>query len=122
MYPTLLELADDLLDRGGAIARVRGRPVRLTRADPETMGVSGPLTMDTAGAEMYATIFSLMLSAHQPGVMMTGSDDGLVHVSTDDGESWNDVTPDGLPANSQVTMLAESPHTAGTVWTKPRQQ
>jgi len=88
----------------------------LTRADPDTMGVSGPLTMDTAGAEMYATIFSLMLSAHQPGVMMTGSDDGLIHVSTDDGENWTDVTPKGLPANSQVTMLAESPHTEGTVY------
>lgn len=88
----------------------------LTRADPDTMGVSGPLTMDTAGAEMYATIFSLMLSAHQPGVMMTGSDDGLVHVTTDDGENWADVTPDGLPANSQVTMLAESPHNEGTVY------
>ena len=88
----------------------------LTRADPDTMGVSGPLTMDTAGAEMYATIFSLMVSAHQPGVMMTGSDDGLVHVTTDDGENWTDVTPDGLPANSQVTMLAESPHNQGTVY------
>ena len=80
------------------------------------MGVSGPLTMDTAGAEMYATIFSLMLSAHQRGVIMTGSDDGLVYVSTDDGETWTDVTPEGLPANSQVTMLAESPHTEGTVY------
>ena len=88
----------------------------LTRADPETMGVSGPLTMDTAGAEMYATIFSLMLSAHRRGVIMTGSDDGLVHVSTDDGETWNNVTPPDLPANSQVTMLAESPHTEGTVY------
>ena len=27
----------------------------LTYADPDTMGVSGPLTMDTAGAEMYGT-------------------------------------------------------------------
>ncbi|MEM8706719.1 MAG: glycosyl hydrolase [Actinomycetota bacterium] len=88
----------------------------LTRADPATMGVSGPLTMDTAGAEMYATIFSLMVSAHRRGVIMTGSDDGLVHVSTDDGATWDDVTPEGLPANSQVTMLAESPHTEGTVY------
>ena len=88
----------------------------LTRADPATMGVSGPLTMDTAGAEMYATIFSLMLSAHQRGTIMTGSDDGLVHVSKNDGGDWTDVTPEGLPANSQVTMIAESPHTAGTVY------
>ncbi len=41
MYPTLLELADDLLDRGGALARVRGRPVRLTRADPDPFALLG---------------------------------------------------------------------------------
>ena len=80
------------------------------------MGVSGPLTMDTAGAEMYATIFSLMVSAHQQGVLMTGSDDGLVHVSTNDGGDWANVTPPDLAKFSQVTMLAESPHTPGTVY------
>ena len=87
----------------------------LTRADPETMGVSGPLTMDTAGAEMYATIFSFVASAHRPGTLMAGSDDGLVHVTHDHGESWQAVTPPDLAPNSQVTMLAESPHRDGTV-------
>jgi photosystem II stability/assembly factor-like uncharacterized protein len=88
----------------------------LTYADPATMGVSGPLTMDTAGAEMYATIFSLMVSAHQKGVLMTGSDDGLVHLSTNDGGDWVNVTPPDLEKFSQVTMIAESPHSAGTVY------
>ncbi|MGI9598594.1 MAG: VPS10 domain-containing protein, partial [Acidimicrobiales bacterium] len=88
----------------------------LTVADPDTMGVSGPLTMDTAGAEMYATIFSFVASAHRPGVLMAGSDDGLVHVTTNDGADWRDVTPAELPRFSQVTMLAESPHREGTVY------
>ncbi len=88
----------------------------LTYADPETMGVSGPLTMDTAGAEMYATIFSLMVSAHQQGVLMTGSDDGLLHLSTNDGGDWINITPRDLAKFSQVTMLAESPHTSGKIY------
>ncbi|HEY4610899.1 MAG TPA: hypothetical protein VIH06_16895, partial [Ilumatobacteraceae bacterium] len=88
----------------------------LTYADPETLGVSGPLTMDTAGAEMYATVFSLMVSAHQQGVLMAGSDDGLVHLSTNDGGDWANVTPPDLPKFSQVTMIAESPHSEGTVY------
>jgi photosystem II stability/assembly factor-like uncharacterized protein len=88
----------------------------LTYADPDTMGVSGPLTMDAAGAEMYATIFSLMVSAHEPGVLIAGSDDGLVHVSTNDGGDWANVTPPDMPKFSQVTMIAESPHAAGTVY------
>ena len=88
----------------------------LTYADPDTLGVSGPLTMDTAGAEMYATIFSMVVSKHQQGVIMTGSDDGMVYVSRNDGGDWVDVTPPDLPKFSQVTMLEESPHTPGTVY------
>lgn len=88
----------------------------LTYADPDTMGVSGPLTTDTAGAEMYATVFSFMASAHKPGVLMAGSDDGLVHVSMNDGSEWQNVTPPDLPKFSQITMLAESPHNDGTVY------
>ncbi len=88
----------------------------LTYADPDTMGVSGPLTMDTAGAEMYATIFSLMVSTHQQGVLMTGSDDGLLHLSMNDGGDWVNVTPGDLAKFSQVTMIAESPHTPGTIY------
>ena len=88
----------------------------LTVADPETLRPSGPLTMDTAGAEMYATIFSFLASAHRRGAMMAGSDDGLVHRTVDDGATWTDVTPAGLPTFSQVTMLAESPHAEGTVF------
>ncbi len=88
----------------------------LTYADPDTLGVSGPLTMDTAGAEMYATVFSLMVSAHQQGVLIAGSDDGMVHRTIDDGGSWTNVTPPDLAKFSQVTMIAESPHTPGTLY------
>ncbi len=88
----------------------------LTHADPATMGVSGPLTMDTAGAEMYATVFSLMVSKHDHGVLMAGSDDGRVHVSRDDGGAWTEVTPPDMEKFSQVTCIEESPHTAGTVY------
>ena len=88
----------------------------LTHADPETMGDSGPLTKDGAGAEMYATIFAFMASAHEPGVLMAGSDDGLVHVTTDGGASWRNVTPPDVETFTQVTSITESPHDSGTVF------
>ncbi len=87
----------------------------LTYADPDTMGDSGPLTKDGAGAEMYATIFAFMASAHEDGVLMAGSDDGLVHVTTDGGGTWRDVTPPDVEKFSQVTSISESPHSRGTV-------
>ncbi len=88
----------------------------LTYADPDTIGNSGPLTKDGAGAEMYATIFSFMASAYEEGVLMAGSDDGRVHRTTDGGDSWVEVTPPGLPKFSQVTSIEESSHTEGTVY------
>ncbi|MDH3301515.1 MAG: glycosyl hydrolase [Acidimicrobiia bacterium] len=88
----------------------------LTHADPDTMGDSGPLTKDGAGAEMYATIFAFMASAHADGVLMAGSDDGLVHMTTDGGGTWRNVTPPDVEKFSQVTSISESPHSQGTVY------
>ena len=66
----------------------------LTRAEPSTMGPSGgPITKDNTGVEYYATIFAAMESHHEPGVMWAGSDDGLIHITRDGGENWDDVTP-----------------------------
>ena len=45
-----------------------------------------------------------------------GSDDGLVHVSRDGGESWDDVTPSDLPEWSYIRTLEPSPFDAATVY------
>ena len=70
----------------------------LTRAIPETLVSSGgPITQDNTSVEYYGTIFALAESLLEPGVIWTGSDDGLVHLTRDGGETWQDVTPRGLP-------------------------
>jgi photosystem II stability/assembly factor-like uncharacterized protein len=89
----------------------------LTRADPATLQVTGgPINHDGAGAEVYATVFALAESPHQPGVIWAGSDDGLVHISVDNGETWEDITPAGLPEWSMVSMLELSPHAPATCY------
>ncbi len=83
----------------------------LTRADPSTLQVTGgPVNREGASAEVYATVFSLVESAHEAGVIWAGSDDGLVHITTDNGENWADITPADLPEWSMVSMLELSPH------------
>jgi len=83
----------------------------LTRADPSTLQITGgPINRDGAGAEVYATVFALAESPHQPGVIWAGSDDGLVHISRDNGETWEDITPADLPEWSMVSVLELSPH------------
>ncbi|MEM9386646.1 MAG: glycosyl hydrolase [Pseudomonadota bacterium] len=70
----------------------------LTRAIAQTLVSSGgPITQDNTGVEYYATILTAEESRHEPGVLWTGSDDGLLHLTRDDGETWQDVTPPDAP-------------------------
>jgi len=69
----------------------------LTRGEPETLKSSGgPITQDNTGAEYYANIFVIAESPYTKDEIWTGSDDGLLHVTTDGGKNWQNVTP---PAN-----------------------
>ncbi|MGB0386070.1 MAG: VPS10 domain-containing protein, partial [Ardenticatenaceae bacterium] len=89
----------------------------LTRADPETLKPSGgPIHLDAIGAETYATVFSFVESQHQKGLFWAGSDDGLIHISKDGGQSWQNVTPEGLPEWTMISMIEQSPHDPATVY------
>jgi photosystem II stability/assembly factor-like uncharacterized protein len=51
------------------------------------------------------------------GLLYTGSDDGLVHVSEDGGKNWRKIeTIPGLPEHSYVTDVYASPRDADTVF------
>ena len=83
----------------------------LTRNDKEKQGKSGgPITTDITGVEVYDTIFALAESPHEKGVLWAGSDDGLVHLTRDDGKTWQNVTPAGIPEWIQINSIDVSPH------------
>jgi len=89
----------------------------LTRQDPTKLEASGgPLTKDTSGAEHYGTVYAFAESTNERGVLWAGSDDGLVHVSRDDGQSWQNVTPPDLPEWSLIATIEISPHAPGTAY------
>ena len=49
-------------------------------------------------------------------MLWTGSDDGLVHISRNDGGSWDDVTPKGAPEWATVVAIEASRFDAGTAY------
>ena len=86
----------------------------LTRAIPETLVSSGgPITQDNTGVEYYATILTANESPLEAGVLWTGSDDGLLHVTRDDGETWQNVTPRGAPERIMWNSIDVHPTQAG---------
>ncbi len=89
----------------------------LTRNDPRTLGPSGgPITKDQTSVEYFGTVFTIAESPVTRGVIWAGSDDGLVHVTRDNGRSWKNVTPPGIPEWSRVSMIEASHFVAGTAY------
>jgi len=89
----------------------------LTRNDPATLEPSGgPITKDNSGAEVYGTIFAFVESPHRQGLFWAGSDDGLVHLSRDGGETWQNITPPDLPEWALITVIEPSPHDEATAY------
>lgn len=88
----------------------------LTRNEKEKQGKGGgPFTNEAVGAENYGTLSYVMESPHEKGVIWTGSDDGLVYVTRDNGASWQNVTPPGLK-ECLINAIEVSPHDPGTVY------
>lgn len=70
----------------------------LTRNEPSTeIPSGGPIDLDQSGAEVYPEVYALAISPLDGNLLWAGSDDGLVHVTTDGGKNWQLVTPSGLP-------------------------
>ncbi len=89
----------------------------LTRNDKSKQASSGgPITKDNTGVEVYDTIFSVVESPVQAGLIWAGTDDGLVHLTRDDGQHWENVTPKAMPDWGTVSMIEASPHDAGTAY------
>lgn len=88
----------------------------LTRNDKAKQDESGgPITKDDTSVEYYNTIFTFVESAIQPGLLWAGSDDGLIHISRNNGETWENVTPKGLP-EAMISILDASQHEPGTAY------
>jgi photosystem II stability/assembly factor-like uncharacterized protein len=88
----------------------------LTRNNPEHMGRNGgPLTPENVGAEFYHTIFYIAESPREEGTIWVGADDGLLHITRDGGERWEDVSPPHR-GEAMINAIELSPHAEGTAY------
>jgi len=89
----------------------------LTANEPDKQVISGePITRDITGEEVYSTIYAFRESTLEAGVLWSGANDGPVHVSRDNGKSWKNVTPKGLPPGGRVQNIEPSPHRKGSAY------
>jgi len=89
----------------------------LTRDLKDKQVITGtPWLPEYFGQEIYSTINRLAESPLQEGVLWTGSDDGLIYLTTDGGETWENRSIPNLPDYAYIRELEASPHDAGTLY------
>ena len=75
-----------------------------------------PITRDITGEEVYSSIYSMVESRLEKGVLWVGANDGPVSVSRDNGKTWKNVTPKGIGPGGRVQTIEDSPHRKGTAF------
>ncbi|MEZ5319333.1 MAG: hypothetical protein R2752_18170 [Vicinamibacterales bacterium] len=97
----------------------------LTRNDKTRQQYSGGegITRDNTGVEVYSTIFVLEESPIAPGNLWAGSDDGLMHLSRDNGRTWTNITPAGAPEGviNSISLSEQDPARATIAMYRYRQ-
>ncbi|MFZ9030725.1 MAG: VPS10 domain-containing protein [Robiginitalea sp.] len=67
------------------------------------------------GNVAYGTLTTISESPYRFGLLYTGSDDGLVHISSNSGASWQRIS-DSFPDDLWVSRVAASGHKEGRVY------
>ncbi len=88
----------------------------LTRNDKaKQIEGGGPFTVEGAGGENYNTISYMVASSHEQGTLWVGTDDGLMHLTRDDGKTWSNITPPNI-GETLINAIEVSPHDAATAY------
>ena len=80
----------------------------LARLNPPKPANLDPLTskdIDQPMTERFGVVYTISPSPLQATMVWAGTDDGLIHVTRDDGKAWTDVTPPEMTPWSKVSQL-----------------
>ena len=89
----------------------------LTRNDPSKLKSSGgPITQDNTGVEYYSTLFAASESRLSEGEIWVGSDDGLVHLTKNSGNTWENITPNKVPKSLMLNSIETSYFISGKAY------
>ncbi len=89
----------------------------LTREDPGIPANLDPATAaDAPKGVRRGVIYTIAPSFLREGEIWAGTDDGLIHLTRDNGKTWIDVTPPEVTAWSKVTHIEASHSDAGTAY------
>lgn len=71
-------------------------------------GGSGPTTNENAEQRGYGVVYTIAPSPLNADEIWAGTDTGRIHLTTDAGKSWRDITPPGLSPWSKISLIEAS--------------
>jgi photosystem II stability/assembly factor-like uncharacterized protein len=77
---------------------------------------TGGTTVANAAARGYGVVYTIAPSPRAAGLLWVGTDDGLIHRTSDGGAHWRNVTPPGLAPWSAISLLEASPFDTGVAY------
>jgi photosystem II stability/assembly factor-like uncharacterized protein len=91
----------------------------LTRLNPPVPANLDPVTardIDEPMTARFGVVYAIGPSPLQAATIWVGTDDGLIHVTRDDGKNWNNVTPPAMTPWSKVSQIEAGHFDAGTAY------
>jgi photosystem II stability/assembly factor-like uncharacterized protein len=103
-------------DRGRTWAKISPDLTRLHPAVPETLDAVTAKDIDQQMTDRFGVVYSIGPSPLEAGTVWVGTDDGLIHVTRDDGKTWNNVTPPDMTSWSKVSQIEAGHYDIGTAY------
>ena len=92
-------------DRGRSWEKISPDLTRLHPAVPETLDPVTAKDIDEPMTDRFGVVYSIGPSPLAANTVWVGTDDGLIHVTRDDGKTWNNVTPPDMTSWSKVSQI-----------------
>jgi hypothetical protein len=92
-------------DRSRTWEKISPDLARLHPEVPKTLDAVTAQDIDQPMKDRFGVVYTISPSPLNAKTVWVGTDDGLIHVTGDDGKTWQDVTPPGMTAWSKVSQV-----------------
>jgi hypothetical protein len=103
-------------DHGKTWEKISGDLTRMNPAVPKTLDPVTAKDIDQPMTDRFGVVYTIAPSPLSATTVWVGTDDGLIHVTTDDGKNWQDVTPKAMTAWSKVSQVEAGHFDVGTAY------
>jgi photosystem II stability/assembly factor-like uncharacterized protein len=103
-------------DRGKTWEKISPDLTRLNPPVPANLDKLTAKDIDQPMTARFGVVYSIGPSPLQAGTVWVGTDDGLIHVTRDDGKSWQNVTPPAMTPWSKVSQIEAGHFSAETAY------